>query len=256
MTLGLDVRNGGAAWPQARAAGGKSVRLWVFATGGECQQAALASLDEDERLRAGRLLRPADRAAFVATRAALRRILAAELGTRAEQVRLTQNSWGKPRLAGADAEVLDFSVSHTRGLSAIAVSDGRAIGVDIERVRAVPDRIRIAAATFGDDVARHLQSVPVEQQTVLFLQLWTAAEAWVKALGLGLAGVGGRVPVRLAGSLSPTVQLGADETPAGDWRLVPLLMPSGFVGNVVVGRSPRQGAESARSTTILLAGGR
>jgi 4'-phosphopantetheinyl transferase len=196
-----------------------------------------ASLGSDERVHAGRLATERDRNAFVITRAKLRLRLGESLGLAPGDIRFERNSWGKLSLAGGAGERLDFSVSHTTGLSAIALSDGYPIGIDLERQRNFPDRLRITADAFGEEVAQQLRRVPPGQQNVVFLQLWTAGEAFVKAQGLGFAGLGGKVPLHLIMGESPQVRLRDDLS--DNWTFHPLLLPSGFVGNVTASRRPR-----------------
>jgi phosphopantetheinyl transferase len=201
-------------------------------------------LDEEEKRHCARLARESDRRAFAQTRLALRNLLGAAGGLPPKDIKFRRNSWGKLSLAPAPTSAIDFSVSHAKGLSVIAISDGRPIGIDIESVRDVPDRLRVTADILGQDVARQLHGTPVGFQDVLFLQLWTAAEAFVKAQGVGFAGWGGKVPLRLSEGRSPQVRFcdGHSANVTTGWTLTPLLLPPGFVGNVVAGRSPKQHA--------------
>lgn len=214
-------------------------RIWVFENTREPSEAEFASLAEDEKAHAERLANRSDRAAFIITRASLRLRLAESLEIASTDVRFRRNSWGKLLLAGEAVNRLDFSVSHAKGLSAIALSRDRPVGIDLERQRVFPDRARIAADVFGEAVARQLLDLPQAQQSVVFLQLWTAGEAFVKAQGVGFAGLGGKVPVHLSMGESPQVRVREDFS--ANWTLEPLLLPPGYVGNVVAGR----GATSA-----------
>ncbi|MDH0864404.1 4'-phosphopantetheinyl transferase superfamily protein [Mitsuaria sp. GD03876] len=142
-----------------------------------------ALLDDDERRRARRLLRHPDQVRFVRTRAALRRLLAERLRRRPRDLRFTLNRHGKPRLCAALRRrgPLAFNVAHAGSFALIALSARGPVGVDIEcRSPALdPDEL---APTALSPMERHLR--PGER--VDFLDGWTAKEAVLKALGLGI----------------------------------------------------------------------
>jgi 4'-phosphopantetheinyl transferase len=87
-----------------------------------------------------------------------------------------------------------FSLSHTHGLAACAVSlgpwpAGAELGVDIEWTeRATLPAARLARRFFHPDEADALESLPEgRERHRLFLTLWTRKEAVLKALGLGIS---------------------------------------------------------------------
>lgn len=208
-------------------------RVWAFANDCGLEAAELAVLDAEERAHAARLKGKTDRDAFIKTRAALRNIVGRESGVQPRDVAFRYNSWGKPSVAVTGQPTIDFSVSHTRGLSAIALARGAAVGIDVEPLRICSDRVRIAADVFGVDVAQQLLAVESSRQDAVFLALWTAGEALVKAQGSGFAGTNGKVPVRLAENGSGCAVLRDDLK--SRWSLAPLELRSEFVGHVVVG---------------------
>ena len=235
MRLGVEGDGRGRA--AALKTGAAGVRVWLFDNSRPVQGTEFAFLAKDETAYVNRLANAADRTAYIVTRTALRLNLGEILGIPPADIHFRRNSWGKLALAEPGTDRVDFSVTHTKGLSAIAISDGRPVGIDLERQRDLPDRARIAADVFGEDVARQLLALPSGKQCVLFLQLWTAAEAFVKAQGLGFAGLGGKVPIYLSTGESPQVRF--REGISAEWTLDPLLPPSGFVGTVAAGRSPQ-----------------
>jgi phosphopantetheinyl transferase len=227
-------------------------RVWIFNNDHRYEAAEFAILSEDEQQHSVRLRTEADRTVFVRTRVALRRIIAESIGVSPRDVVFRRNEWGKLVLAGATASDIEFSVSHAKGLSVIALAHGRCVGVDIERHRAFPDKLRIAADVFGADVAVPLSAVDDDVQDYLFLQMWTAGEAFVKARGTGFAGMNGKVPVSLSrlrpsqsGEL-PHVILNDRRPGTIGWTLKHLSLPSGFVGHVVFGELPLTRHEASR----------
>ena len=222
---------------------GSPFQVWILDTSRDCGGADFDSMDTVEKGRYLRLARVRDRQAFVMTRLALRRLLADAVDTPPQSIRFAQNLWGKPSIApDGSRKAVDFNVSHTDGLSAIALSDGRRIGIDVERERNVFDKTRIAAEVFGPVLAGELCGLSGAAQDRFFLRLWTIAEAFVKATGTGFAGLAERIPLSLSRA---TGEIRLGRGPAGgsspSWAHFPLALPEGYCGSVVVENLDRGG---------------
>ena len=144
-------------------------------------------LDETERDRAARFLRPADRARYIASHAALRLILAGPLDLDPAEIRLATGAAGKPELAGSARGALDFNLSHSGQRALVGLAEAAAIGVDVELMRPIPDAVPIARAHFATDETATLAALPPDRVERAFFGLWTRKEAVVKALGTGLS---------------------------------------------------------------------
>jgi 4'-phosphopantetheinyl transferase len=214
-------------------------RVWAFRNDRGLEAAELLLLDAEEKAQAARLKGKSDRDAFIKTRAAVRSIVGRETGVPPRDVAFRYNRWGKPYVDAPGRPSVDFSVSHTKGLSVVAVAHSGSVGVD--------DRIRIAADVFGLEVAQQLLAVDASRQDAVFLRLWTAGEAFIKARGSGLAGMNGKVPVRFENVGSERVVLRADFK--DDWSLTTLELGDEFAGHVVVGG--RKGARIQDSSIEL-----
>jgi 4'-phosphopantetheinyl transferase len=164
---------------------------------------AVLSRDEIERARRFQVASPRDQ--FVAGRGILRHLLAAYLGRDARALRFDYGPYGKPSLV--DACGIDFSVSHSEDVLLIAVSNGYAIGVDVEHIREDVDHEDIAARYFAAEERTRLQSLPQGDRLRAFFCYWSRKEAVLKAVGAGLtndldavevaaASLGRSVPVR------------------------------------------------------------
>jgi 4'-phosphopantetheinyl transferase len=165
------------------------IHLWrVFVSGTAASDAAAAdALSEDERMRASRFHFEADRGRFVASHAALRRILASYLGAAPASLTFGAGTHGKPFLdAPAPGRSLRFSLSHSADLALVAVSLGREVGVDVERVRPRADLEGFAARYFSPRERDALARVPPGDRLRAFLEIWTLKEAYLKACGDGL----------------------------------------------------------------------
>lgn len=144
-------------------------------------------LDPLERERGDRFLRPADRARFLASHAALRLVLAEAQACAPSEIRLTAEAAGKPQLADPTGGHLEFNLSHSGGRALIGLAGSTAVGVDIELIRPIPDAVRIARTHFSRDEAAALANLPSDAIEPAFFGLWTRKEAVVKALGTGLS---------------------------------------------------------------------
>jgi 4'-phosphopantetheinyl transferase len=153
-----------------------------------------------ERARADALWRAEDRRDYVAAHALLRRALAFSTGSAPEELVFERDALGKPFLAQAE-QVLprDFSLSHSAGLVACAISAAHAIGIDVEAINGAIDVSRIAARYFTVDEATALMRCPVEDRAWRFFELWTLKEALLKAAGIGPATTLDSVSFRVTG---------------------------------------------------------
>lgn len=147
-----------------------------------------ALLAADETARAARFHFAHHRQRFAHGCGLLRRLLAHATGIAPEALRFDFGAEGKPRLAATMARpTIDFNLSHSEGWALVGLSDGAPIGVDIELARPVPDWAALAAQHFAPAEQQALASLPAELREDAFLAGWTRKEAFVKALGGGLA---------------------------------------------------------------------
>jgi 4'-phosphopantetheinyl transferase len=209
------------------------VRIWFVAFDGPIAQSDVALLDEKEIGRCRALVRASDQLGFVSTRATLRRVLAFEMDVLPQAVRVVRDEWGKPHLCASHRRPdLEFSVSHTDGIGVIAVSRSGAVGVDIERCRAVPEKLKITAEVFGEDVAARLSSFPLAGRDAVFLRLWSGGEAYLKAIGTGFAGRHLPIPIGIAPDLTGRIMFSMQFPDRDSWRLASLDVAPGYVCSV------------------------
>lgn len=135
------------------------------------QTAHLARID--------RLRQPADRLRSLLGHLLLRHMLGAAGVTAMPQIEL--GPYGKPQLRMPDA--WEFNVSHA-GRWVVCALAPTAVGIDIEPVRAID--LRIAERFFQPGEYAALMAHAPDRRPDFFFRLWTAKEAYVKALGLGL----------------------------------------------------------------------
>jgi 4'-phosphopantetheinyl transferase len=118
-------------------------------------------------------------------RACVRSVLAGYLDVKPEALTFVSGPRGKPELEAAGRLQFNFSRSGSFGL--LAVTRGRDIGVDVERIEPRRALGPIADRLFGADEAAALRSMPEATRIRRFFELWTQKEAYAKALGVGLS---------------------------------------------------------------------
>ncbi len=141
------------------------------------------ALDENERRRADAFRRPADRALYVSAHLALRRLLAAHLGSTPQEVRLVRDRGGRPTLAG-DPPPIHFSLSHSAGLALLGVAPVP-IGVDVQRIPP-PATVELCSRRLHPVEQDELAALPASARAGYFTWLWTRKEAYLKGIGVGL----------------------------------------------------------------------
>lgn len=148
------------------------------------EETAIACLSADERDRAQRFLSSVHRRRYIVRRAILRTLLSGYLEIEPRSVSFSYGPNRKPLLHGHE---LHFNVSHTDSQACFAFSSGTPLGVDIERVRPMPDLLEIAREFCSPTELEVLKSLSAEEQSRAFFRCWTMKEALVKALGYGLS---------------------------------------------------------------------
>jgi 4'-phosphopantetheinyl transferase len=201
------------------------VQVWTATTDdvpGPAWESCNHWLDTSERERRQRLQVDADRVAFVAAHALLHWALD-QVGVPPQRHQFVHNPFGRPQLVqgpGRTEPMPGFSMSHARGLVAVALGPGPLVGIDVERVavRRV-DPLALARRCFDSGAAAWIAAAAADPALCRqrFFQVWTLKEALVKAVGLGLSlpldsfAVQADAPHAVTGA--PALR------PAGRWRI-------------------------------------
>jgi 4'-phosphopantetheinyl transferase len=144
-------------------------------------------LSADERERMDRFYFEADRRRYLIGRGILRTLLGRRLDISPDKVRFDYSTFAKPAPAADLAHSrLQFSVSHSGELVLIALADGRAVGIDVERIRTDIAVGKIAARFFSPGERDALAEFAADRQHDAFFACWTRKEAYMKARGDGL----------------------------------------------------------------------
>lgn len=147
------------------------------------QYQALLSAVENDRLE--RLMFARHRHQFLVTRALLRGVLSQYLADSSPDTLVFKSGpHGKPCLPAAPS--LQFNLTHTKGLAALAVTTNTPIGIDVEYLSRVANVVKLTERYFARAEIEDLYQLPVADWNNRFYDLWTLKEAYLKACGTGL----------------------------------------------------------------------
>lgn len=206
---------------------------------GDSLTGSRALLAADELARAERFFREEDRARFIAARAWLRVVLGRALGVPPASVAFVYGPHGKPGLAPSlAASGLRFNLSHSAGRALVAWTTSGEVGADIEVVRSIRYGVKIARRYFSDDEQAAMASPAAPPWDEAFFRCWTRKEAFIKAIGDGLAYPlrSFSVPMTPVASRAP-VRVHDDASASRRWSLSSVDGGPGFLAAVVVGRN-------------------
>lgn len=142
-------------------------------------------LSNDEKERAERFRFEHLKQSFVAVRGLLRILLQTYTGCPANCIQLQYGEKGKPHLPTPSR--IQFNVSHSGDLAVFSFTLDCELGIDIEKMRPIPDRHEIASRFFCPEEAHELASLHADEQERGFFLCWTRKEAYIKAIGDGLS---------------------------------------------------------------------
>lgn len=146
---------------------------------------AADSLTNEELIHAKKFRFDDDRRRWKAYRAALRRILGKEIGVDPLSVPLVHTAFGKP-LLDRPYERLNFNLSHSPDLALLALSYAGPVGIDIEANIRAKELLECIDTFCHPKEVHHLPSEEIARADAL-MDIWTAKEAMLKALGTGLS---------------------------------------------------------------------
>jgi 4'-phosphopantetheinyl transferase len=215
------------------------VHIRSIAVAGDAPQAELYErlLSPAERVRSGRLLSLQARKLFLAGRCFLRQVLGGYLGIGPECLDLALSEQGKPYLVdeSGPGAGLAFNLSHSGELILLAVTSGRQVGIDLERMAGDPPFREMARIAFSPREQEQLFSLPVYLQPAAFYRCWTRKEALMKARGSGFTLPSNCFDVSLLPE-DPPALLGwhnlSEKQPI--WQLFDLAVPPGYCAALAV----------------------
>ncbi|MDJ0846653.1 4'-phosphopantetheinyl transferase family protein [Crocosphaera sp.] len=126
---------------------------------------------------------------FTIARSSLKRILSLYLSITPQKVEFKYNDYGKPQLLEQINKIdLQFNVSHSENIAIYGITCHYLIGVDVEYIRPMPEAESLAKRFFSQNEFEHISRLSPEEKNREFFKLWTAKEAYLKAIGQGIGG--------------------------------------------------------------------
>lgn len=211
-----------------------SLDLWTIRLDADPIGKVADCLAVDEEARADRFRRPEDRRRYKAARGGMRAILGRYLGADPAGLAFRYGPHGKPELPGAP---IHFNLAHSHELAVLAVADEGPVGVDVEYLDRPRDAPAIVNRFFTERERAVFAALPEALRIEAFYRGWTGKEAYLKAIGKGLAGplegvgvaIDPREPCRL-------VELPDDDP--GRWTLRDFKPAEGYRAAVLIAGPP------------------
>lgn len=145
-------------------------------------------LSPDELARVERFKLERKQREYIISRGLLRRVLSHVLKQDPSLFEFEYSDHDKPHLAvNRHGKPVQFNLSHSHEQTLIAVTLEHLIGVDVEYVRRNVEFKKLAARFFSAQEARDLSTYTEDNLPPAFFACWTRKEAFVKALGDGIA---------------------------------------------------------------------
>ncbi len=212
------------------------VHIWraLFRQGLACMGRLFETLSQGERERAGRL-RPEDRERFIFAHGMLRRLLGPYVGCPPQYLVFKYNEYGKPFLSDSvGSQGIQFNLSHSDEMTLVAVTEGKAVGIDVERMRRIPDIVQMVSRFFSPGERNFLNSLGSAEFMEGFFAIWTAKEAFLKGIGKGLSlGLDTFTLNFLAGESRGLISID-DDADACSWKVIRLFPGPEYSGALAV----------------------
>jgi len=148
-----------------------------------------ALLSDQEKQQETRFYFEKDRRRYLLTRALVRTVLSHYEPVPPKDWIFSVNAYGRPEVANTAVGNVrpSFNISHTDSLIVLGVTKSRALGLDVENVRARKVSLDIADQFFSPTEIAALAVVPPSRQQDRFFEYWTFKESYIKARGMGLS---------------------------------------------------------------------
>jgi 4'-phosphopantetheinyl transferase len=187
-------------------------------------------LDATEQTQAGKFKNDLLRKRYIEVHGRLRTVLAQLLNEPPEKIRIKTAEHGKPYLV--DTPELAFNLSHSENVMVIAVSWNCRLGVDIEFCTPRTSLAGLVDKCFAVEEIAYWRQLPEAQKTLEFYRFWTRKEAFVKAIGRGIA-LGLNQCVINPENQTEFLSVPADCGEAATWHAQDLVLGQGFCSALV-----------------------
>jgi len=240
------------------------VHVWKIDTGknNRISPGSLSDiLSDDECAQMRRYRNPLDAARYATRHYWLRRILGGYCQRKPESVLIERNFEGQPKFSGFSvrepsgensplhkkSDNIEISISHSSDLALISVTAGFPTGIDLEYVDSSLDPTKLSDFCLSAREQELFSKLEYADRLSWFLKVWTAKEAALKYLGIGLTGDLRTYECRHGNELTLEVWAGHNDNYAEICRIVPIPAGKFFVTALAV---PPQSFRSYRIFSV------
>lgn len=142
-------------------------------------------LDDHQRIQAQKFRNPHLREHYCVVQALLRHLLADYLTVEPAKLTIQRTIYGKPYLT--DHPQVKFNLSHSGRTLVFAICREYEVGIDVEQIRHRQNIPGMVKRCFSAAEQHYWHGLPESAQLAHFFQFWTRKEAFVKAVGRGIA---------------------------------------------------------------------
>ena len=201
-----------------------------------------ALLSSNELARADKFYFPEHKERFIAARGILRQLLGSYLKISPKEIEFEYSDRGKPRLASSMVNSsLQFNVSHSLDYALYGFGNNYLIGVDLEYLREMEDVVELAKRFFTHREYQLITNLSGKEQQKAFFQLWTAKEAYLKAIGTGLSDSLTDIELTSDGINLKLQAINGNVSDLSDWSMYHFAPAANYVSTIIVNtRIPKQ----------------
>ena len=161
-------------------------------------------LSPEERAQHQRFRFDKHRHTYLVSHALMRGALSLTTEAEPAQFAFKTNAYGKPFVeAPAKSQTINFNLSHTEGLAAIAISANSEVGVDVENKHRQDMTQTLAEHFFAPEECQAVAQSSEHERPTKMLEFWTLKESYIKAVGQGLSIALDSFAFRLATATQP-----------------------------------------------------
>lgn len=187
-------------------------------------------LSAEEKARALRFSFNKDSQAFILRRFVMRVILAKYLNIRPNEICYSYTENGKPYLTNTSIPMhFNFNLSSSNNMIALLISKKSNVGVDIEYMDKQFPFYDVIKTVCSEQEQAVLAQMPRLIQFRKFWQLWTAKEAYLKAIGIGLMLEPKHIQFSAASISQFSKNLELCKKSKVEWKFKSLLLNSNFM---------------------------
>jgi len=145
-------------------------------------------LSPEERAQHQRFRFDKHRHTYLVSHALMRGALSLSTQVEPAQFAFKTNAYGKPFVvAPTQHQTVNFNLSHTDGLAAIAISKDTELGVDVENKHRQDLTQELAEHFFAPEECQAVAQYSEHERAIKMLEFWTLKESYIKAVGQGLS---------------------------------------------------------------------